>query len=415
MKKVFILVIAFLLLIPFSQAKANLQETLPYRLAGRILLQVENYGRAWYVNPSDYSRYYMKDGYEAYMIMRTLGLGITDHDLNMIPDSIGDPANQTLVNRLKGRILLQVEKNGEAWYVNPDDGIRYYLKDGPAAYTIMRNFSLGITDIDLRQIPMNTRQLAYDGTFNTIAYASYENGSWVEDGYGDQILPPASMTKLLTAMVFLETDPEWDEVVTVTHEQLEYPKKFVGDAKTSEVDFEYGDRVSVYDLWVAMLVASSNQAATAIADASGMQRHEFINRMNKIANDLNLKKTVFVDVSGLDAHNLTTANEFAVLAGKAFEKEKIKNTSVINDYIINAIDINGELREIEVINRNYSLLKYSPQGVKTGYLVEAQRNVALQVGNKMIVVMHAYNFNDRNEIIERIIDYQPDVLLAEGE
>jgi hypothetical protein len=59
-----------------------------------------------------------------------------------------------LVERLLGRILLQVEQNGEAWYVNPKDKIRYYMEDGAAAYTIMRYFSLGITDADLAKIPL---------------------------------------------------------------------------------------------------------------------------------------------------------------------------------------------------------------------------------------------------------------------
>ena len=51
-----------------------------------------------------------------------------------------------------GQILLQVESRGEAWYINPDDGKRYYMKDGPAAYQIMRFLSLGISNTDLSQI-----------------------------------------------------------------------------------------------------------------------------------------------------------------------------------------------------------------------------------------------------------------------
>jgi hypothetical protein len=60
--------------------------------------------------------------------------------------------DSALVSRLKGRILLQVESKGEAWYVNPSDGKRYYMKNGDAAYQIMRFLSLGITNADLRKI-----------------------------------------------------------------------------------------------------------------------------------------------------------------------------------------------------------------------------------------------------------------------
>lgn len=61
-----------------------------------------------------------------------------------------------LVNRLKGQILLQVQQYGEAWYLNPKDGKRYYLKDGVSAYEILRKFGLGISNADLEKIPVGT-------------------------------------------------------------------------------------------------------------------------------------------------------------------------------------------------------------------------------------------------------------------
>ena len=57
-----------------------------------------------------------------------------------------------IVIRLNGKILLQVEAHGEAWYVDPKTGYRYYMKDGDAAYQIMRFLSLGITNENLRKI-----------------------------------------------------------------------------------------------------------------------------------------------------------------------------------------------------------------------------------------------------------------------
>jgi len=60
--------------------------------------------------------------------------------------------NQKLIDRLKGRIALQVESHGEAWYINPVDGKRYYLGDGNTAYNVMRFLSLGITNDNLRKI-----------------------------------------------------------------------------------------------------------------------------------------------------------------------------------------------------------------------------------------------------------------------
>ncbi|MDD5341460.1 MAG: CAP domain-containing protein [Patescibacteria group bacterium] len=122
-------------------------------LKGYILLQVQQRGEAWYVNPTNFKRYYMKDGPIAYEMMRSFGLGITDADLAKIPTNTDTFTGDTaLRSRLSGRILLQVQQHGEAWYIYPKTNKRYYLKDGAAAYEIMRSLGLGITDSDLARL-----------------------------------------------------------------------------------------------------------------------------------------------------------------------------------------------------------------------------------------------------------------------
>lgn len=119
-------------------------------IAGRILLQVESNGEAWYADPVTRKRYYMKDGPTAYQMLRTFGLGITNADLVKIPvEGQPLPEHRDFVRSLAGRILLQVEKNGEAWYIDPVSLRRVYLKDGEAAYNLMRELGLGITNKDL--------------------------------------------------------------------------------------------------------------------------------------------------------------------------------------------------------------------------------------------------------------------------
>src|SRR3989339_792651 len=62
-------------------------------------------------------------------------------------------AAPSVKQRLSGKILLQVEQHGEAWYVNPDDGKRYFLGRPADAFQIMRTMGLGISDDDLYKIP----------------------------------------------------------------------------------------------------------------------------------------------------------------------------------------------------------------------------------------------------------------------
>ena len=183
----------------------TISPALTNQVLGKILLQVEDHGEAWYVDPVLKLRYYLADGPTAYEALRKFGLGITNADLAKIPvgieerfedidtdkdgladkleEGLGTDINKTdtdgdgvsdyeevinestnplgtgniayntaLINRLLGRIVLQVESRGEAWYINPADGRRYYMKDGDAAYQIMRFLSLGITNENIYKI-----------------------------------------------------------------------------------------------------------------------------------------------------------------------------------------------------------------------------------------------------------------------
>ncbi|MFH1839227.1 MAG: SH3 domain-containing protein [Patescibacteria group bacterium] len=127
---------------------APISNVLTERVKGYILLQVESVGEAWYVHPEDGKRYYMKDGAAAYNMMRYFGLGVSNKDMSKI--QAGD---WTLRNRLRGKIVLQVELHGEAYYIHPKDATVHYLKDGKEAYRIMRELSLGITNKDLSVLP----------------------------------------------------------------------------------------------------------------------------------------------------------------------------------------------------------------------------------------------------------------------
>lgn len=130
---------------------SKIDGALSNRLKGRILLQVENKGEAWYVSPKDGKKYYMADGQEAYTIMRRLGVGITNKDLEKIK------ADKNFAKKHSGKIFLQVEANGEAYYIDIN-GVSHYLKDGESAYEAMRSLGLGIANNDLRKIDINTIQ-----------------------------------------------------------------------------------------------------------------------------------------------------------------------------------------------------------------------------------------------------------------
>ncbi|MDP2656630.1 MAG: CAP domain-containing protein [bacterium] len=145
------------------------------RLAGRILLQVQAHGEGWYVHPSELVRYYLGRPDDAFSIMRSTGLGITNVDLNRIATSDSSSSgDRILAKKLSGRILLQVQSKGEAWYVYPVDLKRYYLGRPADAFAIMRKLGLGITDNDLGAILKNSStSVSSDIITDTISTKDY--------------------------------------------------------------------------------------------------------------------------------------------------------------------------------------------------------------------------------------------------
>jgi hypothetical protein len=149
MLKIFKFILIFSLFFPFCASASSLGQ----KLSGRILLDVERNGEAWYIYPEDYKRYFLGRPADAFEVMRKLGLGITEWDFQKLAE-VGMPVagDIELAKKLSGKIVLEVEKNGEAWYINPTDLKKYYLGRPVDAFRIMRELGLGITREDLALI-----------------------------------------------------------------------------------------------------------------------------------------------------------------------------------------------------------------------------------------------------------------------
>jgi len=117
------------------------------RLNGHILLQVEEKGQAWYLEPVTKQKHFMGRADDAFSLMRKFGLGITNTNLDKFLAAKAP-------SKFSGRIFLAVERNGEAYYVNPVDLKLYYLGRPADAYQMMRDLALGVSNDNIRHIPV---------------------------------------------------------------------------------------------------------------------------------------------------------------------------------------------------------------------------------------------------------------------
>lgn len=171
---------------PSELPDADVDENLTSSLSGEMLLQVEGAGEVYYVDPVDGGKEYLADGEAAYNLLRRRALGITNANLETIP--VGTEAEDSNVcsetslgDKLRGRILLQVEENGEAWYVRPKNCRRYYLGTYEKAYEIMKKLSLGITDENLAKVKDSARQKVKRALRYSVAYLVNEKDMTVEE------------------------------------------------------------------------------------------------------------------------------------------------------------------------------------------------------------------------------------------
>jgi D-alanyl-D-alanine endopeptidase (penicillin-binding protein 7) len=170
-------------------------------------------------------------------------------------------------------------------------------------------------------------------------------------------LPIASLTKLMSALVFLDTKPDMDTVVTLTWDDAS------GSGKSQ---LRAGEKLTAGDLLHASLMSSSNRAIKALARASGLPPGEFVSRMNRKAKSLGLKNSLFCEPTGLDERNRSTALDCAKLLYFALQDSVIASISGKTSYEFVSQD--AKRRKHQIGNTNKLLFSsLNVKGGKTGY------------------------------------------------
>ena len=181
--------------------------------------------------------------------------------------------------------------------------------------------------------------------------------------------PAASLSKLMTAVTFLEQKPLWTRRVSLKEEDE------VGGGR---LRLSVGSLLTIRDLFYSALVGSANNAAMALARNSGLTRDVYIREMNIRAATLGMTRTRFFEPTGMDPRNTTTADDMARLARYAFQNYTIRRATTTGEYRFTATSP----RVAKIIKNTNRLLVVDPDiyitGGKTGYLDESKYNLAIR-------------------------------------
>ncbi|MDD2806956.1 MAG: serine hydrolase [Patescibacteria group bacterium] len=216
------------------------------------------------------------------------------------------------------------------------------------------------------------------------------------------VLPIASITKLVNALVFLDTNPDWDKVVEINQADLVAGNRWY---------FFAGEKVKLSEVFNVMLVASANEAALTLARYSGVD--DYVTAMNNKAAALGMTASHFADPSGLNVENVSTATDLVKLATTAFSKTEIISavTAESFDYkIINNSRRGHAVNTDNLLNSFLNADPYSLAGAKTGYLDEAGYCLLTEVKNKnkgtlMIAILGATSPTDRWQEAKGLVDW----------
>jgi D-alanyl-D-alanine endopeptidase (penicillin-binding protein 7) len=219
------------------------------------------------------------------------------------------------------------------------------------------------------------------------------------------VRPIASITKLMTALVLLD-----------------YGMDMSADITVSRADYRLGGLINVFsgevfttqDIWMVGLIASDNVAISALVRSTGLSEEEFVRRMNAKALELGMHDSAFVEPTGIESGNVSTANDLTKLVAEAMSHVQISDAVRRPFYRFEAKNKPG-VRTAQTTN---VLLKsfvnedpYEILGGKTGFINEAGYCLSLVVDgpneadNVIVILLGADTTEDRFQEVKGLVDW----------
>ncbi len=237
---------------------------------------------------------------------------------------------------------------------------------------------------------------------DTILYKRYMNNT----------IRPASMTKMMTLLVAYEnTLGKQDQLITLTKEMLTVPDG------SSNANLKIGDKISIYDLFYAMMLPSGNDAARALAYVVSGNEKNFALLMTERAGQLGMENSSFKNAHGFDAEgHYTTPYDLSLLARALCNNEELVKIFSSYKYTLTLYsggDENAPVKQTvyntnDMLNPNKSVYMDGFKGIKTGYTKLAGNCLAgyyEKDGRRLVAVVCNSEHNERDSDMKTLIKY----------
>ncbi|OMH39258.1 serine hydrolase [Motiliproteus sp. MSK22-1] len=198
----------------------------------------------------------------------------------------------------------------------------------------------------------------------------------------DNPMPIASITKLMTAMVILDSDLPLDQKITITKQDRDL-------VRLTGSRLKYGATLQRKEMLKLALMASENRAASALARTFPGGTEAFVIAMNKKAKQLGMEQSHFSDPAGLQVENVASARDLVKLVTAASNYPLIESASGTRKLTVHPYAKRGPL----IFGNTNRLLKNKAWDIsvsKTGYINEAGRCLVMKAevdGNELVFVL----------------------------
>jgi len=205
------------------------------------------------------------------------------------------------------------------------------------------------------------------------------NGEVLFQKNSSAVLPIASITKLMTALVVTDAHQPMDELLEITDEDRDYERN-------TGSRLRFGTMLTREDLLLLALMSSENRAASALGRNYPGGRPAFVAAMNRKAHELGMNDTHYVDSNGLSSSNVSSAQDLAKIVMAAYKVPTIRQFTTTPEHTVNA---NG--RTLHYVNTN-RLVRGGEWDIglqKTGFINEAGRCLVMQAnvhGRNVVMV-----------------------------